>query len=300
MSGAPENKTARSGRTALRPAAAIAVSTVFWLSAWVKLEPEMPFYSAFDMLSFRVFACALAVSLVIGLFLSRRPAVALSLGGLVISVCSLAFAYLFGFDAMVYLTEGEAAYFREGNAYVYHAGPLSEPDIEGLGLVEADSGGKGLTVIKEGKKSFVGRRGAKAGGMRLKPVEGGQSPVFVWRTETGEVEAMHIKVRPDGQRDFFLIGYLPYKYVISSGAEGVFRLEAWRGKRLISRESLKKGEVVKTGNVDVTIEEVRKWAGISVRKRPGEGIAALGLAISALGGVLVFRGRRGRSANPEF
>jgi hypothetical protein len=249
--------------------ASLAFSSMFWIAVYVALLPDAPLYSTLDMLSFRIAFSVLTVLVAAGFVLNlkaRQWIIAFAYAGLLVVIISISHAYLWGYEGQVNLTENEEPSLAEN--ILLHKGPLSRPEVKPVTLFSVEDD-KVVLVGPDGKEST------------LRAFELGPAPYLIISTNNGDlIESRYIKVLP-GERKFFLIGFIPYKFIIEEAEEGLFHIELWRGKRLISQGEIGGDRTVMTDEVVVSIRDTRAWAGIRQRERPGEFSAVVGLIIFA-------------------
>lgn len=239
-------------------------------------------WEALDLTVFRLWATLLSLTLVAGIFESlRRRAhpvrLMICVAGLLLLSCG-AYAYLFRFEGVVGLAEGEA-YEPIPPVFTSVAkGPLAPlPQLSfSLTRVEPDRKAGCVEVVQQGKMTLFGAAWQGIGASEMRYLRTGLAPlVTVTGAEKGELERSYVKLDlATGKEESFTFETLPYDfYLRKEKAKGQgnagFHLNVRRGKMSLFDGPVTLGQKAPVQDLTVSIVDERKFALLEIRTRRG-------------------------------
>lgn len=284
---------------------AITLGLSLSLSAWylllVAAGSVAPGWQALDLLSFRLWSALLFLNLIAGsadaLLRRGKLRFCFCLAALFL-LASAAYCYLFRFDGMLSLAEGESyepfpSSFNSGQKGVL--APFPQLAFT-LTRVNPDNKMGRVVIVQRGAGSEVGGDWFKIGDSEIRNTGSGLAPlVVVSGKDQGELERSYVKLDlAGGKEESFMFDTLPYEFYLrkekpKGGSQERFHLEVRRGKLSLFDGAVTAGEQVPVQAVRIAILDERKFAKLEIRTRRGYGLllAAAGLlALVSLAGIV--------------
>lgn len=286
----------------------LAVSATAWYLILTLSGSVSPGWEAADLGSFRLWAVLLLLNL------SAGAADALRQGAQGLRLCfclaallvlfSGAYVYLFRFEGVVGLAEGEAYEPVPAMFSAMDKGPLAS--IPALSFtvtrVDPDHAAGRVEIVRQGVRSEAGTRWERIGESDLRYLRSRLAPlVTVTGRDKGELERSYVKLdlEPPGKEESFMFGTLPYEFYLrkdrpgKAGAKPSFHLNVRRGKLSLFDGPLAVGRKAPVQGVEVAILEERKFAMLEIRSRRGHAVfmAALGLLALVVAAAVTVRAK---------
>lgn len=222
----------------------------------------------------------------------ERKRVALVSAGVLVAIAGFLINHAYRFEGLVSLGEAEEFETFEWK----EAGPWGSAPAIGFGL-------ESVTDEKKAVLSGPGFRATLSPGEYIRLGTGLKigveaidlAPGFEIKDSSGQRLSygfVKLRLNHDGGADYFMVTPLPHRFYLSqTGKEDkIFDLTVLRGKLVVARQEVARGEAVEFDGLEMSFPEISRWALIRVRKYPGNDALYTGLLMAAVGCAFMLAG----------